>query len=58
MSFFSHLHLIMEREKQVTRQPGLAQGLLSQQQNESSGSFSATETWAMQFMTWSDPGKK
>lgn len=51
MSFFSHLHFSMEREEEVTKQPGLAQGLLLQQQNESSGSFSDTETWATRFMT-------
>lgn len=54
-SFFSHLHLGMEREKQVTGEPGLAQGLLLQQQNESSGSSSAAEAWAMQFVTCCDP---
>jgi len=30
MSSFSHLHLGMEREKQITRKPVLAQGLLMQ----------------------------
>lgn len=54
-SFFSHLHLGMEREKQVTGEPGLAQGLLLQQQNESSGSSSAAEAWAMRSVTCCDP---